>query len=61
MLIHVIFHAVARPGPLDGETMSGFGLYLLAVPWVIHLCQGMSPERGMRHLTPLVRWTTGKS
>ena len=45
LLLNVIFYAMVRPGPLSDDTMRGFALYLLAVPWMIHFCQGISPEK----------------
>ena len=45
LLLHVLFYAIARPGPLSEGTTLALGLYLLAVPWFIHLLHGMSPGR----------------
>ena len=45
LLLHVIFYAIVRPGPVSEDTVRGFVLYLLAVPWMIHFTQGVSPEK----------------
>jgi len=50
LLLHVLFYAIALPGPLSEETTLGLGLYLLAVPLFIHFLQGMSPGREMVQL-----------
>ena len=45
LLMHVIFCAVVRPGPLSADSTFGLGLYLLAVPWFIHFFHGVATER----------------
>ena len=60
VILHVVYYAVARPGPLSPDSTIGLGLYLLVVPLFIHFFQGVSPERELPSFTTTRPLTSGE-
>ncbi len=45
VILHLLVRVIWRLGPLSGDTMAAFALYLIALPVFLHFCFGISQPR----------------